>query len=553
MSGGLIALVSFGNENTVINGNPQLTYFYKAFVRHTHFSIEPIQIPLEGPQQLQLDAPILVKARIPRNGDLLSDLVLRVDVPEIYSKAYIDTTVDPPTLQQTPQQFKWVRQLGLRMIDRVTFLVGGTKVQEFTSDWIAARALLDMDQSEYQKWRILIGDVPELFDPGNGIYSDPELQGGYPNVVVWPTAPGAQTNAPSIPSRRLRIPLGLWFSDYIENALPLVALQSHYAEIHIQLRPIRDLYTIRDPSGVRVRYGHKLGEYLPTDQYTGIWDPALYGPLPPTLNNYYVSYTDPTGAPRYFYTDISGARPNSDGWPMNMTLEGSFVFLTDAERKVFATRTLSYLVRQVQPFLFPGVIGKSRYEVDVHNIATRAVWFARRSDALQYRNDYLNLTNWIYTTQRPYVTPVGYPPRTGELALIGRSGLSLPGLQQRILRNATFVANGTNLFDPKDERYFTDYVPYKYLKGNTIPYENYGLASQFEMWPLHTLSFALHGSDPRQPSGTLNTSRIDKLQFDFDVEPIPIGALYTYNVSLFVESLNFLEISNGMGGLKFAI
>jgi hypothetical protein len=38
---------------------------------------------------LQMDAPILVKAKIPRQGDLLSDLVLRVQVPDIFSKAYI--------------------------------------------------------------------------------------------------------------------------------------------------------------------------------------------------------------------------------------------------------------------------------------------------------------------------------------------------------------------------------------------------------------------------------------------------------------------------------
>lgn len=542
MSGGLIALVSFGNENTVVNGNPQLTYFYKAFMRHTHFSMEPKQIPLDGPQQLNLDTPINVKARIPRDGDLLSDLVLRVDVPDIYSKAYIDTS---GTLTQSLQEFKWVRQLGVHIIERVTFLIGGTKVQEFTSDWIAARAALDMDQTEYQKWRVMVGDVPEFFDPANGIYADPA--GGYPNVVQWTT--GTQTNAPSIPGRRLRIPLGLWFADYIENALPLVALQSHFAEIQIQLRPLRDLYTIRDPSGVYVRYGNRLGPYLPTDQYSTVWNPELLGPLPTTLNNYYESYTDPTGAPRNFYTDFGTSPPLSDGWPLNMTLEGTFVFLTDAERKVFATRSLSYMVRQVQHFPFSGVVGRSKYDVDCHNMAKRAVWFARRSDAIRYRNDHLNLTNWIYTTQRPYVVPLaGYPAITG----MGRSGLQLAGLQRRILRNATFVANGTNLFDPQDAAYFTEYVPYKHLRGNTISAENFGLASRLEMWPLHVYSFAVNGSDSQQPSGTLNASRIDNLQFDVDVEPIPTGALYTYTIELFMETVNFLDIASGMGGMKFA-
>jgi hypothetical protein len=93
MPGGLLSLVCYGNENVIVNGNPQVTWFYKSFLRYTHFSQEPIQIPLEGPGILQADAPILLKAKIPRQGDLLSDLVLRFTLPDVFSKAFI--TQDP--------------------------------------------------------------------------------------------------------------------------------------------------------------------------------------------------------------------------------------------------------------------------------------------------------------------------------------------------------------------------------------------------------------------------------------------------------------------------
>jgi hypothetical protein len=259
---------------------------------------------------------------------------------------------------------------------------------------------------------------------------------------------------------------------------------------------------------------------------------------------------DPTGSMRHFLTDISGAIPNSDAWNLNPSLEGTFIFLTDAERQVFATKTLSHLVRQVQMFPQTGITGRSRYDLDVHNMATRIVWFARRSDAIPYRNDYVNGTNWMFASNRPYVVPVtGYPTIPG----LGRSGLLVPGTQRRILRGTTFIANGTNLFDEEDADYYNQYVPYKYLAGNAAPAENYGLATQNELWPIHVYSFALHGSDAHQPSGTLNASRIDKLQIDFDVEPIPFLANYTYNVYVYVETLNFLDITSGMGGLKFAL
>jgi hypothetical protein len=114
------------------------------------------------------------------------------------------------------------------------------------------------------------------------------------------------------------------------------------------------------------------------------------------------------------------------------------------------------------------------------------------------------------------------------------------------------TANGQPLFDSEDSNYFTEYVSYQYLRGNTAPFDDYGLASQSEMWPIHCLSFAIDGSSVEQPMGTLNTSRIDRLEMDLDVEPIPVGARYTYELQVFVETLNFLEISSGLGGLKFA-
>jgi hypothetical protein len=172
----------------------------------------------------------------------------------------------------------------------------------------------------------------------------------------------------------------------------------------------------------------------------------------------------------------------------------------------------------------------------------------------------------MYTAgqKRPYVVPNNalfsntVYPQTIVLSPsctpipIGRSGLNMAGTQRRILRNVFLTANGNKLFDSEDTDYFTQYVPFRYLNGNGMPMNDYGLATQAEMWPIHVYSFALNGSAIEQPTGTLNTSRIDRLEMDVDVEPIPVGAMYTYELDVFVETLNFVEISSGMGGLKFA-
>lgn len=568
MPGGLLSLVCYGNENIILNGNPQITWFYKTFLRHTHFSQEPIQIPLEGPNILQMDSPILVKTKIPRQGDLLSDLVLRIQVPDIFSKAYVSQNHSGNYVLDRKYEFAWVRHLGVRMIQSVTFTIGGQKIQEFNSDWISARASLDLNTTQYAKWRYMVGDTPEMFDPANGIYGDPS--GGYPNVLAWRGSPGlqnpVQNNAPSIPGRILRVPLGLWFSDFIENSLPLVALQYHDCEIQILLRPLRELYTVLDLNGNRVRPGFQTLPPEPTDQYTSVWNEQYYGPLPPTLNNLYGA-ADMTGVRmKDFLTDISGAVPFQEGWPLNASLEATYTFVTSEEQRMFVQKTLRYTVRQMQNFIYSGVTSRDTYELDVHNIATRIVYFARRSDAIPYRNQSLNLTNWMYPTktQRPFVFP-SYPSAGGRIPLvpqevlingvssrIGYSGLNIPGLQRRILRNMNLTANGQPLFSSQDPAYFTEYVPYKYLQGGAAAYADYGLATQSEMWPLYSYSFSLNGSSVEQPKGTLNTSRIDKFHIDIDVEPIPVLANYTYEIQIFVETLNFLEITNGLGGLKFA-
>lgn len=572
MPGGLLSLVCYGNENQIVNGNPDVTWFYKSFLRHTHFSQEAIQINLEGPSLLLMDAPILYKAKIPRQGDLLSDLVLRMTLPDIFSKAYIRSRPsDNAFTVDRKYEFQWVRKIGARMINKVTFLIGGQTIQEFNSDWIMARALLDNNNTQYEKWRAMVGDVPEVFDPAQGIYADISADGQalYPNVIAWRGSPSnpnpIQNNLASIPGRILRVPLGLWFSDFIQNSLPLVGLQYHDCEIQIQMRPIRDLYTTLDPTGVRLRYGIQSLPYLKTDQYTNVWNPDQLGPLPPSLNNLYGTYSDLSGSMRYFLTDISGAVPNQDGWPLNATLEATYTFLQQQEQQVFVKKTIRYNVRQVQNFIFSGINTRNSYRLDVHNIATRIVLFARRSDAMPYRNQATNLTNWIDPRgrYRPYAEPGGnranntlypnhYIDTNSMIQPIGRSGINIAGIQRRILKNAFITGNGTPLFDSKDSAYFTEYIPYRYLNGAGAPFQDYGLASQAEMWPIYTYSFALKASEIEQPTGTLNTSRIDRLEVDIDVEPIPVSANYTYEIQAFVETLNFLEISSGLGGLKFA-
>jgi len=50
----------------------------------------------------------------------------------------------------------------------------------------------------------------------------------------------------------------------------------------------------------------------------------------------------------------------------------------------------------------------------------------------------------------------------------------------------------------------------------------------------------------------LNTSRVKNFQIDIDPWPLTSDSNYTYDIIVYVESLNFLVIEGGMGGMKYA-
>jgi hypothetical protein len=261
--GGLFILVAYGSQNVILSGNPDFTYFYTTMRKYSHFAFESVSLPLEGPQELFFDQSIQLRAKIKRVGDLLSDLYFTFTLPDIYSK-YFDPTLPGPLNGRSQYKFQWVRYIGAQIIQDASFFVGGTLVQQFDSDYIIASALTDQDETQYNKWQQLVGDVPEIYDPANGQYSGivgsnmKRTPGLYPNVYPDPTVVGAQTNFPSIPGRDITVPLSFWFTQSAHLALPLIALQYHECSIQLNLRPLQDLYTILDPAGFRVRPGFRV-------------------------------------------------------------------------------------------------------------------------------------------------------------------------------------------------------------------------------------------------------------------------------------------------------
>ena len=80
MPGGLLNLVSYGNQNIILNGNPSKTFFKCVYSKYTNFGLQKFRIDYEGLRNIRETETSTFKFKIPRYGDLLMDTYLVMDI-----------------------------------------------------------------------------------------------------------------------------------------------------------------------------------------------------------------------------------------------------------------------------------------------------------------------------------------------------------------------------------------------------------------------------------------------------------------------------------------
>ncbi len=531
--GGLFTLVAYGAQNVLLSGNPDFTYFYKTYKKYSHFAEESVTAAMDGPQDLSYDQPIQVRFKVKRVADLVRDMYFLFDLPDIYCK-WIEG-LPLPNGRTEQYNFAWTTYIGCHIIQEIGFYIAGQKIQGFDGAYMIAKAQCDLDSRAFQKWSRLVGNIPDLYDPVNGLYAGGTTGTGYPYVFnsngVAPasTTTPPNVNRPSIAGRTLQVPLPFWFTESTFEALPLVSLQYQECEVQITLRPINQLYRINDINGYSVAPGY---QYNPSPI-----------PLQPE-NVYYTSVSDISDITiNNFLTDIGTPNPLLNTWPLNPRIQLTYVYLTDEERAQFSDQPLQYLVRQVTTYNFPEITTREFVNIYTHNPIERLIIVPRRSDSLQYRNQVANFSNWINPLKPPFIPVIENPPNpagwpawvnttyaTGQLVLNG---------QRSIMRALAVIGDGNLLQEEKPLEYFTQVVPWKYLKGIPDP--------ELLVYP-----FSL-SSPSTQPQGSINSSRIKSFQVDLNVYPLPPNSFYQYDITIYVENLNWVNVSGGTGGLKYAL
>lgn len=501
MPGGELALSAYGSQNVVLSGNPQITFFTSVFTQYKHFSSETITVPFDSVSTLFFDRSTIIRKILPRSGDLVSSLFFRIRLPPIYSKVYVPTGGDA-FLDAIPYEFKWVPHVGARIIERASIQIGGQEIAWVDSDWILSQKFLDYPKPVGEKIDALLGYVPELVDPAQGIYAWVDVSGNtdYPTVVA--SSETVQNNRFSIPEYFLNIPLGFWFGDTAGQALPLIALSKHPVEIVLTLRPLQDLYTV-------------------VDVY------STESPQPRIKPR-----NQPDMRPAAFFLDAGMGSAPTDSWNYQPTLECKYIFLSLEERALLTLKPLTYTIRRINRYVFDGITTQTKLDISQqHGIASRIVWFARRPDVLAEKNDWENFTNW----DNPYIAP--RVDASGVPATFPNSGSNIVRSQRDIIRQATLLCGGQEIQAYKTSSFYTMVETYDRCIGPGFP-------------GLHIMPFELFHSKI-QPAGTLNMSLFNQIELQVDVFP-PISGL-EHSIYVYVETVNFLIIQGGYGGLQFAI
>jgi hypothetical protein len=445
------------------------------------------------------------------------------------------------------------------MINKITIACANYTIQEYSGGYLLSAVQRDFPDDKKQLFYEMIGHTPELNDPAN---SGTRVN-SYPNAYYTTNPAGAE---PSIRGRILYIPLNAWFGLKTQQAFPLVALQYNELTITITLRPIQELFQIRDVYDAVNNYPY----------------------IAPNFNVEYMQYY------RFLQTppdNILGSGSYVDKrvlWNTDIHLICTYAFLSNEEQKVFAKNNQKYLFKQVREQIFYNVTGPNKIKLDSLGMVSSFMFYFQRSD-VNLRNEWSNYTNWPYN-YLPY--DIFQAPTYGTYAIVrtnpdgSTSTVSIgPGVNVNGLLTGWYITGDYNIENQKDILVNLgilldgDYRENQQPVGVYNYLEKYTKTQGFAQNGLYIYNYCLNTSlTDLQPSGAINMSRFNNIELEFNTIIPPVNPLaqtmticdpntgnivginkptwiiyqYNFNMIYYEERINFVEFLGGNVGLTYA-
>lgn len=598
-------LIAYGSQDIYLTGNPSITFFKFVYKKHTNYASEYIRQDFTKLPSFSTKSPSKLTCKVDRNGDLIHDIYLVYDLPDIYSgpKTEIKEQIIIPGIPGIPaitgiiptkteddqvgEYFRWINNLGENIIHSVEITLDGQVLDKQYGLWLNIWNELTIPKSKRHAYDTMIGNISTCTNPSlyNGNYEGP---------------PNEENNIPTIPSRRLYIPLPFWFCRNPGLSIPLIALQYNELFINIEFNSLNSLFTVGNPpvSPEKIfdeNYLKNFGNNSFSNNFKT--SPSLTDDNNINLKNQLIK--EGYNSFDLFWKFINSTNENSSSWAQQSYLDVNYIFLDEDERKKYAQINHEYLVTQVQTshFILNNVNESLKGSVNTlnllfHHPVKELIWVLRRND-VKDRNQWNNYTSSLYDydfndSQYNFGKEFDNPNVLGKLvrnlhhtnkniitsnyirgiqngfdSTDTRSDTCLDSFLDsndyyyrqndsfnqvnNIMYNAKLLFNGNDRFSVKDNTFFNYLQPFKYHTSTPSP-------------GVHVFSFALNPEDD-QPSGTCNMSRIDLVQLQLALRWIfhkknvsceNLDLNEGYELFIFGTNYNVLRIFSGMGGLVFS-
>lgn len=579
MGGGLMQLVAYGAQDVYLTGNPQITFFKVVYRRHTNFAMEVIEQTLSGNPDFGRRSTVTIS----RNGDLVTNMFLRVEVDQVVSK-------------DGAGRFGWVRRLGHALVNSVEIEIGGGKIDKQYGTWLDIWYELVHTTTKERGYNIMIGDVPELTE------------------VATP----ADVTKVAKPRYTMFIPLQFWFCRNVGLALPLIALQYHEVRLNIEFTSAERLcvkssdFVLESPlrmkdasllvdyvyldSEERRRYAQVGHEYLIEQlQFTGEESANQNAikvklgfnhpvkELAWVIRNGNFNPASSTGKAFLSYThDDSLWSTTALDEAANNLAQGLFTLAAAApgtDATVVAAGAIAAGTTPVDSGAFAGNAWTG-HALTVTVVTDANAAAAVIADGLFIRQEALKMGSLVLDAKlsaitveilldgagTPYFvatatkhtvnmvdisqpldlwtdnrvnTAGGSNPLDFRVWQWSNYGVTLDGLTNPVDK-ALIQLNGHDRFDIREGAYFNYVQPYQC--HTSIPRDG-----------VNVYSFAIH-PEQHQPSGTANLSRIDNTQLNLNFVSSADTKFLNSDTKLYVFALsyNVLRIMSGMGGLAYS-
>jgi hypothetical protein len=547
MAGGLLNLISIGNNNLILTGNPTKTFFKVTYSKYTNFGLQKFRIDYDGLRELRTTDTSTFTFKIPRYAELLMDTYLVVTLPDIWSPFY-HPDADLNGNVWCPYDFRWIKDLGTHMIKEILITCGSLTIQRYTGEYLAAMVDRDFTAEKKELFNRMSGNIDELNDPANAL----GRTNTYPSAYYTGSNTGAE---PSIRGRNLYIPINTWFTLDSRCAFPLISLQYNELSISVTLRPIQELFQVRDVFDTENNF-----PYLQPDFNKSQFQMYRYLQSPPAVNISPANYENKINT-----------------WNADVHLLCTYCFLSKEERQLFAAEDQVYLVKDVFEYKFENITGSKKLKLTSNGMVANWMWFLQRND-VNLRNEWSNYTNWPYRSipsdiiEAPDTsvdTDIQYGPQynpDGTNTGFFYTGDFYSGNRKEILETMGILLNG-------------DYRENILTRGVYDYIEKYTRTQGSAKDGLYCYNFCLNTSPfEYQPSGAINLSKFKTVELeimtyvpDIDTVNSTFGVIcdqdgqaigiskqnwrlyeYNFNLTLYEERYNVLSFVSGNCGMLYA-